>query len=107
MLLARAHEAGVKADWGEFIDLNNGEIDKKLEYYAHCSDHIDTAPEKTESINSMRFGMCCKIIAKEKGTAYVITNRERFASDVLSLYISVEHAERVVKSKLPIDKVAI
>ena len=104
MLLGRAGEAGVKADWTDFAELNNGQIDQKLDEFEslkkgreHTTDFGKMRQE--QGLNSMRFGMCCKLVAKHKTIGWCIAERQKFASEVLSLYNSVTYAEKVVADK--------
>ena len=112
MLLARAAGAGVKADWADFADMQNGEIDDKLAEYEglkkgaeHAADFGET--RQKPSLNSYRFGMCCKLVVKHRSFEWCIQERGKFASDVLSLYQSVTYAEKVVAEKAAANGAAV
>lgn len=110
MLLARAREAGVKADWADFIYLSNGEIDGKLAEYAKITAYKGAKSGEVEltgkpNFNDMRFGMCCKIVANQRTLKWCIEERQKFASEVLSLYQSVTYASQIVKEKASEDVV--
>lgn len=106
LLLARAADAGVKAEWSDFVDLDNGQIDEKLAEFESLKKgeivgNVDVVPIKELSFNDMRFGMCCKLVVKKTTLAKCISDRKWFASEVLSLYNSVTYAACVVKEKIP------
>lgn len=106
LLLARAADAGVKAEWGDFADLDNGAIDDKLAEFEQIKKGEmvgDGAyrPARTTDLNSQRFGMVCKIVIRKTGVDYAIKDRAGFASLCLSLYNSVTYAETTVKKHLP------
>ncbi len=100
MLLAKANEAGVKAKWVDFADLNNGQIDKELEHFKKLT-NWDSTNKPTTKVNDIRFGMCAKIVAMQMGIDVIFGNTPKYASRVLSLYKSVEAAYQTVKTSKP------
>ena len=101
MLLARAHEAGVKANWADFADLNNGDIDNKLEDIRRLKEGIEGHMKTKAKVNDIRFGMCAKIVANQMTIGNIEGNTHTYTAKVLSLYRSVEAAFKAVSTSKP------
>ncbi len=106
MLLIKSKLAGIAATWEDFVGLDNGQITAKKNELVniaqgkeHAADFGET--KKSNVFDDKRFHLCCIQVITECLMKRCIENRAQFASDVLSLYVSVVYAEAVVKEKLP------
>ncbi len=103
MLLARSKEAGIDAKWEDFEDLENGQVDEKLEKIAACQNTKDmkpkekVAPQKSE-LNGARFGMAYKIVREYWPDQDIKRQRADFIKAVVNEYKLTIEAEEAVKA---------
>ena len=98
MLVARSKAAGIDYDYKEFKDLDNGQIDKKLEEIAEIAakQKANVAPDEakhTAGFNVVRYGMCCKLVVADIGLNFSIKAPAEFREKVVELYNIISEVE--------------
>jgi len=106
MLLARSKEAGIQAEWSDFADMDNGQIDIELAKIAEIRNSGETAVSKEAHkrptlFNELRYGMCCKIICAKHELSDIFNNRAQLEIEIAHLYNIISEAERNVHVDVP------
>lgn len=101
MLAAKSIAAGIKYNWDEFKDLENGEVTEKAEALDEMAQErvkvpSDQEPSKKTEINGQRFGMCVKLVVDHYNLPYILQETEEFENSVKVLYNIVTKAEEAV-----------
>ena len=101
MLAARAKQVGMEWDFDSCKDLDNGDIDKKLEEIASYNPPKEKPlrekeVRKVEEINGARFGMVYKIVTERVGVYWKQQDKEAFIKRVVDEYNLATEAEAAV-----------
>ena len=110
MLLARSAEAGFKAAWSDFADLDNGQIDEKLAeiagFKAGGQEVGCLAPAKQQpAYNGQRFGLACKIVLNNVNHDFVFNNKDIYIKRILQYYWIMTEAEAAQKEQVVVGEV--
>ena len=105
MLLARSAEAGFKAAWSDFADLDNGQIDDKLADIATFkAGGQEVGCKKTtqqqRGYNGQRFGLACKIVLSNVNHDFVFNNSDAYIKRILQYYWIMTEAEKAQKEQV-------
>ncbi len=102
MLAIRCKQAGMEYDFDSFKELENGDVDKKLEEIAKFARDGQTVGSKIavkqSEFNGQRLGMIQKLIIQSHNLSWCLMNQAEFKKEVNDLYQLVCDTEEAVKS---------
>lgn len=102
MLYARALEAGVKPDYNAYLQLENGDIDKKLAEFKQIKnsdayDQATTTPKENSEYSDIRAGLAMKLLIQHSSIIRCLNEPENFVETAERLYFLLDKTEAAIK----------